>query len=118
MHRIIITGKNKDMGPGPAQGMGSYAQPESEIQGFDARAYPSPMRRGEDSPPENAILLTVLVKRIEGTVKAYAGIVPDTSRQDPRYRAPAAWVRENGVPLRYAEAARIWPGLTEQEYAR
>lgn len=90
----------------------------SEIQGFDARAYPSPMRRGEDSPAETAILLTVLVKRIEGTVKAYAGIVPDTSRQDPRYRAPAEWVRRNGNPLRYAEAARIWPGLTEQEYAR
>lgn len=90
----------------------------SEIQGFDARAYPSPMRRGEDSPAETAILLTVLVKGAEDRVRAYQGIVPDTSRQDPRYRASAAWVRENGVPLRYAEAARIWPGLTEQEYAR
>ena len=62
----------------------------------------------------------ILIKRNYsegGKVKAYAGIVPDSSRQDPRYRAPAEWVRANGRPIRYTEAARIWPGLTEAEYA-
>ncbi len=86
----------------------------SEVQAFAARSYPSP--QGEEVG--NMILLTVLVKRVEGTVKAYAAIVPDTSRQDPQYRAPAQWVRKNGNPLSYREAVKVWPGLEAFEYAR
>lgn len=85
----------------------------SEIQAFDARAFPA--QQGAELA--TAILLTILVKRIEGTVKAYAGIVPDTSRQDPQYREPAKWIRANGAPLRFNEARAIWPGLIPQEYA-
>lgn len=85
-----------------------------EIQAFDARSYPTPM--GEEIG--TMIVLTVLVSRIEGTIKAYSAIVPDTSRDDPQYRGPAQWVRKNGAPLRFSEARAIWPGLEEQEYAR
>jgi hypothetical protein len=87
---------------------------KSEIQAFDARSYPSP--KGEEI--STMILLTVLVRRVEGTVKAYSGIVPDTSRQDPQYREPGQWVRKNGNPLSYREATKIWPGLELSEYAR
>lgn len=31
MHRIIITGKNKDLGPGPAQGMEAYTPRERQM---------------------------------------------------------------------------------------
>lgn len=85
-----------------------------EILGFDARSYPAP--RGEEVG--TMIVLTVLVMRIEGTVKAYAGIVPDTSRQDPQYREASQWVRRNGNPLTLKEARAIWPALTDGEYAR
>jgi hypothetical protein len=87
---------------------------ESEVQAFNARSFPSP--RGEEIG--TMILLTILVQRIEGTVKAYSAIVPDTSRDDPQYRGPAQWVRKNGSPLRFKEAKAIWPGLEEWEYAR
>ena len=86
----------------------------SEIQAFDAQAFPAMV----DGRLASMILLTVLVSRIEGTVKAYAAIVPDTSRLDPQYRGPAQWVKANGSPLRFKEAAAIFPGLTQQEYAR
>jgi hypothetical protein len=86
----------------------------SEVQAFDARRYPMP--EGEEIG--GAVLLTVLVKRVEGTVKAYAAIVPDTSRQDPQYREPGQWVRRNGNPLSYREAIKVWPGLEAGEYAR
>lgn len=86
----------------------------SEIQAFDARSFPS--LKGEEIG--TMILLTILVQRVEGTVKAYAAIVPDTSRDDPQYRGPAQWVRKNGAPLRYREARAIWPDLEEREYAR
>lgn len=89
-------------------------KPAGEIQAFDARSFPTP--RGEEIG--TMILLTVLVQRIEGTVKAYAGIVPDTSRTDPQYREPAQWVRKNGNPLTFKEATRIWPDLETWEYAR
>lgn len=39
MHRIIITGKNKDLGPGPAQGMEAYTPRERELMDkMDAKA--------------------------------------------------------------------------------
>lgn len=90
----------------------------AEIRAFDARSFPSP--RGEEISTMIllTVLVTVLVSRVEGTVKAYAGIVPDTSRQDPQYREAAQWVRKNGNPLRYKEALAIWPGLEAWEYAR
>lgn len=87
---------------------------ESEIQAFDARSFPALV----DGRLGIMILLTILVKRIEGTVKAYSAIVPDTSRDDPQYRGPAQWVKANGSPLRYREAIAVWPGLEEWEYAR
>lgn len=87
---------------------------KSEIQAFDARSFPSPKGEGIGT----MILLTVLVQRVEGTVKAYAGIVPDTSRQDSQYREPGQWVRKNGNALTYREATKIWPGLELSEYAR
>lgn len=86
----------------------------NNIQDFDARRYPMP----EGEAIGGAILLTVLVKRIEGTVKAYAGIVPDTSRADPAYVAGCKWVHKNGNPLSYREAVKIWPGLEAREYAQ
>lgn len=86
----------------------------SEIQAFDARSFPSPRPDGSQG---NMIVLTVLVTRIEGTVKAYAGIVPDTSRDDPQYRGPAQWVKANGNPLTLKQAQAIWPGLEAWEYA-
>lgn len=111
MHRIIITGKNAELGASPIQ---DAAEPRSQIEGFDAKSFPA---WAADDPGATLILLTVLVRRIEGTVKAYAGIVPDTSRQDPYFRAPAEWVRAKGNPLRHREAAAIWPGLEPREYA-
>jgi hypothetical protein len=64
-----------------------------------------------------AILLTVLVLRIEGTKKAYAAIVPDNSRADPDYSEVREWVKSNGNPLRYEQAKLIWPMPVEM-YAR
>lgn len=94
--------------------MTTTTKPAGEIQAFDARSFPSPRGDGIGT----MIVLTVLVTRVEGTVKAYAGIVPDTSRDDPQYREPSQWVKANGNPLRYREAIAIWPGLEEWEYAR
>jgi len=85
----------------------------SQIVGFDARSYPSP----KGAEIGNMILLTILTERADGSVKAYSGIVPDTSRQDPQYREPAKWVQRHGSPLRLMEARRIWPGLRDMEYA-
>ena len=112
MHPIFVAGKNAELGPTPIQ---DAAKSAHEIQAFDARSFPTPIEGSDDVG--NMILLTVLAPRRDGKIKAYAGIVPDTSRQDPQYRAPAQWVRAYGNPLRYAEARAIWPGLEPREYA-
>lgn len=68
-------------------------------------------------PEPTSIILSVLVKRIEGTVKAYAGIVPDNSRKDPDYEEVREMVAARGNPLRYREAVMIWPSLKPEQYA-
>lgn len=68
-------------------------------------------------PAPTSIILSVLVKRVEGTVKAYAGIVPDNSRKDPNYKAVRDMVAARGNPLKYREAVIIWPSLKPEEYA-
>lgn len=84
------------------------------IQSYDARSFPTP--KGDEVG--HMILLTILVERIEGTVKAYSAIVPDTSRDDPHYTQISQWVKKNGNPLSWREALRIWPNLEAWEYAR
>jgi hypothetical protein len=84
----------------------------SEIADFDAKRYPLAFtERGQ-------IVLTVLCKRIEGTFKAYAAIVPDVSLSDPHYLSVKPWVQNNGNPLRFKEAQAIWAQLVEKDYAR
>lgn len=83
------------------------------IIGIDAKSYPSLSHM--DGTTE--ILLAVLVRRIEGTVKAYAAIVPDVSLNDPDYSTTREWVARNGNPLRFSEAQSIWPSITSKEYA-
>ena len=85
----------------------------SEIVDFDVKAYPS-------YPAGQVVLLTVLTQRIEGTFKAYAAIVPDNSKADPLYRGTINWARSNGNPLRYEDAARIFPhfNLQKKDYAK
>ncbi len=83
------------------------------IIGIDAKSYPS-LTHMEGT---TEILLTVLVRRIEGTVKAYAAIVPDTSRVDRDYSASREWVARHGNPLRFSEAQSIWPSIKSEEYA-
>ena len=84
----------------------------SQIIAFEALRYPC---FGGDH--EAMVLLTILVKRVEGTVKAYAGIVPDDSREDPSYSKMKPYVQVHGAPLRYREAKAIWPDLKDKEYA-
>jgi hypothetical protein len=84
------------------------------VQAFDARSFPALV----DGRLGTMILLTILVERIEGTVKAYSAIVPDTSRADPSYTQISQWVKANGNPLSWREAQRIWPNLEAWEYAR
>ncbi len=86
----------------------------SEIVGFDAKRYEAKLPDGAEA---GMILLTVLVKRVEGTHKAYAAIVPDVSRADHAYDSFKGWVQANGSPLRYMQAVQIWPGMTQEEYA-
>jgi hypothetical protein len=84
----------------------------SEIIEHDAKAYPVAFTE------RRHVLLTVLTKRIEGTFKAYAAIVPDVSKTDSEYMSVKPWVQSNGNPLRYAEAREIWSWLTVSDYAR
>jgi hypothetical protein len=85
----------------------------SEIIDFDAKRYPEMA-----SEYSGHVLLTVLTKRIEGTFKAYAAIVPDVSIKDPSYISVSPWVRSNGNPLRFKEAHAIWAHLSEKDYAQ
>jgi len=63
------------------------------------------------------VVLTVLVKRIEGTVKCYSAIVPDTSIADRDYESIKPWVKAHGNPLRFDEAACIFQ-IEKKDYAR
>ena len=85
----------------------------SPIIDYNARAYPSPK---EDGSQGIAILLTVLVKRVDG-VKAYAGIVPDTSREDKFYDRVKPWIAQHGNALRLEEA-RDYFVIRDGEYCR
>lgn len=71
----------------------------SKIIDYNASSYPM---LGNDS----VILLTVLTKRIEGTYKAYAGIVRDNSLNDPNYTTGLEWVKAHGNPV-HEEIAKI-----------
>lgn len=83
----------------------------SQIVEYDAKCYPALASNGG-----GMILLTVLVKRIEGTYKAYAGIVPDNSRADPQYETVLGWVAQNGAKVPYEQAKVIF-GLDGKRYA-
>jgi hypothetical protein len=88
----------------------------SKIVGFDAKRYP--LYSGTADNLAGMVLLAVLVERVEGTLKAYAGIVPDNSLKDPNYSEASAWVKRFGDPLRYRDAVAHWPNLKAEEYAR
>ena len=83
-----------------------------EIIGFDAKSFPA-----AGIEHQTMVLLTVLVRRVEGTHKAYQAIVPDHSRRDHLYLEQRDWVAKHGHALRYADAARIWD-MKPEEYAR
>ena len=78
----------------------------SKIIDIDSRRYPSLSLDADGAKGD--ILLTVLVKRIEGTFKAYAALVPDNSREDPHYKRTAPWVLQHGNALREDEATRLF----------
>ena len=84
----------------------------NEIIGFDAKALPA-----NGVPFPTMVLLTVLVRRVEGTHKAYQAIVPDNSRRDHLYLEQRDWVASFGNPLRFEDARRIWD-MKPEEYAR
>ena len=77
----------------------------SKIIDIDVKSYPC------HGLHPTMILLTVLVQRVEGTFKAYAAIVPDTSRDDPNYEKIRPWVHSHGNPVRAEQAERIWPDV-------
>jgi hypothetical protein len=83
----------------------------SQIVEINAKSYPAMELGGA-----GLILLTVLVKRIEGTFKAYAGIVPDNSRADPHYEDCRGWVAQNGAKVPYEHAKFIFD-LDKKRYA-
>lgn len=83
----------------------------STIVGDSVRTYPI-------STGKQMLVLAILVRRIEGTFKAYAGIIEDTSTEEPDYRKRnAEWITHQGTPLRYEEAKLHWPSLVDKEYA-
>lgn len=86
----------------------------SRIIAIDCKSYPC-HGMGEEFP--TMIVLPVLVQRVEGTVKAYTGIVPDTSRLNHTYKEAREWVARNGASIRHEAAARIWPELKIEGYA-
>ena len=67
---------------------------------------------------DTAVILTVLIKRVEGTYKAYQAIVPDSSQQDCQYSVEKVWVAKYGNKLSWREANTIWPELKSELYAR
>lgn len=86
----------------------------SEIVGKSIKAYPCPGLDGE--PGKQMVVLTLLLKRVEGTMKAYAAIVPDNSIADPDYRGVLEFVKRFGSPLRYEDAKRLWV-IKPEDYA-
>ena len=82
----------------------------SKIVGISPRSFPTP-------DGATAIVLTILVHRVEGTFKAYAAIVPDNSLADPDYAGQLDFVKENGNPLRFAEAKINFPSLQQESYS-
>lgn len=79
----------------------------SDIVDYSARAFPA-------WPTGRVIILTVLCKRIEGTFKAYAAIVPmNTADTDPDYENACIWVQSNGNQLLFEEAKAIFHKLKE-----
>lgn len=83
----------------------------SEIVGKQALAYPSPV-----ADNGQMVLLYVLCKRVEGTFKAYAAIVPDDSLNDPTYSKVVGWVQRYGSPVRHADACKLFD-IRDKDYA-
>lgn len=87
-----------------------------DVISINARRYPSP-HEGDGEP--GFVLLVVLKKMHGNFVRAYAGIVRDTSREDglDYVDRHAVWVMEWGNKLRFEEAKTHFPiGLAAENY--
>lgn len=82
----------------------------SKVIGISPRSFPTP-------DGATAIMLAVLVQRLEGTFKVYAAIVSENSRLDPNYEQVIPFVQGSGAPLRFVEAKINFPSLQEKDYA-